>query len=237
MPNSLAHNRRKSGLYAGGLSHLKAARLLRIGMERGRFKLADQYSRFEALAKVEKNGRDFRVRSRQRDRGTVVVALHGGRIEPGTSEIAEAIAGEDFSFYSFEGTKPRHNGRLHITSTRFDEPRCLKLVANAERVVTIHGEESGDKIVFLGGRDADALTRLRGILEGRGFCVQIHRSPRLQGLDQLNICNRGTRRAGIQLELSRALRRSFFRSLSTAGRATRTGRFDEFVGAVREAIS
>jgi phage replication-related protein YjqB (UPF0714/DUF867 family) len=185
----------------------------------------------------EESGRDFRVRSWQREGGTAVVALHGGRIEPGTSEIAEAIAGPDFSFYAFEGAKARHNGRLHITSTCFDEPRCLNLVANAERVVTIHGEDSRDKIVFLGGRDADALTRLRGTLERREFCVRIHRSPGLRGLDELNICNRGTRRAGIQLELSRGLRRSFFRSLSTAGSAARTERFYEFVAAVREAIT
>jgi phage replication-related protein YjqB (UPF0714/DUF867 family) len=66
--------------------------------------------------------------------------------------------------------------------------------------------------------------------------VKSHRNPRLQGLDRLNICNRGKRRAGIQLELSRGLRRSFFRSFSTAGRTTRTGRFDEFVAAVRDAI-
>ncbi len=198
--------------------------------------MADQYARFEALAKCEESGRDFRVRSCQRDEATVVVAPHGGRIEPGTSEIAEAIAGVDFSFYAFEGTKPRQNGRLHITSTRFDEPQCLNLVGKAEWVIAIHGEDSGDKIVFLGGRDRDALTRLRGTLERQGFCVKTHRNPRLQGLDQSNICNRGKRRAGIQLELSRGLRRSFFRSLSTAGRATHTGRFDEFVAAVRDAI-
>jgi phage replication-related protein YjqB (UPF0714/DUF867 family) len=198
--------------------------------------LADRYASFEALSECERSGRDFGVRAFRRNERTVVVAPHGGRIEPGTSEIAEAIAGEDFCFYAFEGTKPRHNVRLHITSTRFDEPQCLNLVSNSERVVTVHGEDSREKVVFLGGRDADALTRLRGTLERRGFCVKIHRNPRLQGLDQLNICNRGKRRAGIQLELSRGLRRSFFRSLSTAGRATRTVRFEEFVAAVRDAI-
>ena len=34
---------------------------------------------------------------------------HGGGIEPGTSEVADAIAGEEFSFYAFEGLKSSDN--------------------------------------------------------------------------------------------------------------------------------
>jgi len=199
--------------------------------------MTDQYSRFEALARREVDGRDFRVRSCQRDGPTIVVAPHGGRIEPGTSEIAEAIAGADLSFYAFEGTKPRHNGWLHITSTRFDEPQCLKLIASVERVVTIHGENSLDKIVFLGGRDVGGLAHLSAALERRGFSVRKHRIRALQGLAPSNICNRGKGRAGIQLELSRGLRSTLFRSLSTEGRTTRTQRFHEFIAAVRDAIT
>ena len=198
--------------------------------------MADRYARFEALARCEVDGRDFRVRSYQRDVPTIVVAPHGGRIEPGTSEIAEAIAGADLSFYAFEGTKPRNNGWLHITSTRFDEPRCLKLIATVEHVVTIHGENSPDKIVFLGGRDVDGLAYLSATLERRGFNARKHRCLALQGLAPSNICNRGKGRAGIQLELSRGLRRTFFRSLSAEGRAARTERFEEFIAAVRDAI-
>ena len=111
--------------------------------------MTDQYSRFEALARCEVDGRDFRVRSCQRDGATIVVAPHGGRIEPGTSEIAEAIAGADLSFYAFEGTRSRDNGWLHITSTRFDEPQCLKLIASVERVVTVHGETASTRSSFL----------------------------------------------------------------------------------------
>ncbi|WP_261338761.1 poly-gamma-glutamate hydrolase family protein [Rhizobium leguminosarum] len=35
-----------------------------------------------------------------------IVAPHRGHIEPHTSEIAAAIAGEDFSLYLFEGLNP-----------------------------------------------------------------------------------------------------------------------------------
>ena len=44
---------------------------------------------------------------------------------PLSDAIAAAIAGTDFSYYCFRGCKPEKNGRLHITSHRFDEPECV----------------------------------------------------------------------------------------------------------------
>ena len=32
----------------------------------------------------------------------------------------------EYDFYTFEGLMPKHNERLHITSTVFDEPTLLK---------------------------------------------------------------------------------------------------------------
>lgn len=43
-------------------------------------------------------------------------APHGGGIEPGTSEIADAIGGERGSFYTFGGLKSSGTADLHITS-------------------------------------------------------------------------------------------------------------------------
>ena len=176
------------------------------------------------------------MRSRPSRATIVVLAPHGGSIEPGTSEIARAIAGVDFSFYAFEGKKKQHNNRLHITSTRFDEPICLALVAGSECAIAIHGENSDEKVVFLGGRDEVKIRRLDDVLKQHGFCVRAHKSPRLQGTDLANICNRGRAQAGVQIELSNGLRRSFFRSLSPKGRRTPTRRLREFVTAVREAL-
>src|SRR5580698_7765372 len=110
--------------------------------------MADKYANFGELAKAEKR---FLVRSKLRNTSsTVVVAPHGGKIEPGTSEIAEAIAGQNLSFYAFEGDKGQNNASLHITSTNFDEPRCLALVARSVRVVAIHGKAGDDDVVLLG---------------------------------------------------------------------------------------
>src|SRR5260370_3502976 len=134
--------------------------------------MKDRYANFGQLAGSEKRGQDFRVRSRARAAVTVVVALHGGEIEPGTSEIAEAIAGANLSFYAFEGIKAKHNRRLHITSTNFNEPGCLDLVAVSKRVVTIHGKDSERPIVILGGRDKGTAQRLRKSLQHAGVPVK-----------------------------------------------------------------
>ncbi len=198
--------------------------------------MVDKYASFSELTKNANEGRDFRVRLREQRGATVVIAPHGGGIEPGTSEIAEAIAADDLSFYAFEGTKSSDNGDLHITSTRFDEPRCVGLVGASPRAISVHGEDSQRQVVFLGGRDAETLKRLRTSLVAKGFRVEQHENPDLQGEDQANICNRSSNGAGLQLELSKGLRRSFFQSLSKSGRRTKTERFHKFVAAVREII-
>ena len=198
--------------------------------------MADKYKSFDALRRDRRQCQDFRIRSRDLNSATVIVAPHGGGIEPGTSEIAEAIAGNDMSFYVFEGTMRSNNKELHVASTRFDEPACLALVGAAERVITIHGENCRDQVVFVGGRDTRGVNLLHGVLGSQGFVVRRHESPGLQGLDPSNICNRGRLGAGIQFELSYGLRRSLFRSLLAAGRELPTERFKRFVGIVREAI-
>ena len=68
-----------------------------------------------------------------------MIAPHGGKIEPGSSEIAAAIAGESHSLYSFDGLRRRPHRDLHITSTNFDEPRCENLIATHDIVVSMHG--------------------------------------------------------------------------------------------------
>src|SRR5260370_42604544 len=108
--------------------------------------MQDKYKSFSVLAKSEVEGRDYRIHIRKCDGATVVLAIHGGGIEAGTSEVAEAIAADELSFYAFEGIKARGNGDLHITSHRFDEPQCLALVTGSPRVVSIHGENSESPI-------------------------------------------------------------------------------------------
>jgi len=195
-----------------------------------------RYKSFPALAEREVEGRDYRIGLRKRRGAIVVIAIHGGGIEAGTSEVADGIAADDLSFYAFEGIKSRRNRDLHITSHLFDEPQCRALVNEAPGVISIHGENSKRQVVFLGGRDRDRLNALRESLTSRGFRLETHKKLRLQGLDPRNICNRAKNGCGVQLELSFGLRCSFFKSLSKTGRLSKTERFDLFVTAVREAV-
>ena len=134
--------------------------------------MADRYRNFADLAAHEKEDLDFRIRSDERHGPAAVIAPHGGGIEPGTSELAEAIAGDDLSFCSFEGLKKRGNGVLHITSSRFDEPNALALVAASPAAVALHGElDCPDQVVFLGGLDKELGKRIQAGLEAAGLPV------------------------------------------------------------------
>ena len=207
--------------------------------------MADTYPNFEALSAAETSGVDYDILVRRETVAFAIVAPHGGGIEGGTSELADAVAdpapgetgGNRHSFYAFEGLKRRGNGVLHITSTCFNEPMCLTLIGACARVVTIHGEEStGDVEIFVGGLD-DTLGRcVTQELEADGFTVGVHPDGDLQGRDLRNLCNRGTTRAGLQLELSRGVRLTMFESLSAEGRKHKKPRFGVFVIALRRAL-
>lgn len=195
------------------------------------------YANFAQLKAAEREGVDFCVCVVSREgASTVVLAPHGGGIEPGTSEVAKAIAEDDLPFVTFEGRKPTGNACLHIRSTNFDEPRCLELVQGADNVLAIHGEGSEEPIVFLGGRDAKLGARIRAALEKDGYRVEVHEKPDLQGVAVTNVCNRGRRGAGVQLELSFGMRKMFFASLSAAGRKKPTLELAKFAAAVRKGL-
>jgi phage replication-related protein YjqB (UPF0714/DUF867 family) len=194
----------------------------------------DVYANFAQLEEAEREGVDFCITATRREKAVIaVVAPHGGEIEPGTSEAARAIAADDLSLALFEGRKSAGNARLHITSTRFDEPRCLALVRASDRILTVHGEGSAAPVVFLGGRDRALGRRIRSALEKHGYRVEIHANPALQGLAAENICNRGRRGAGVQFELSLGLRRMLFESLNAEGLKKPAAELARFAAAVR----
>jgi phage replication-related protein YjqB (UPF0714/DUF867 family) len=168
--------------------------------------MLDKYAEYAELALTEVPGRDYRVVAVERPESAVaVIAPHGGSIEIGTSEIATLIAGGEHSLFSFEGLKPYGRNRdLHITSHRFNHPECLALVSRCKVVLAIHGCR-GESGIFIGGLDVALKELLAHRLGAAGFRT-VTEGHRYLGVNPLNICNRGARGRGAQLEFTRDLR-------------------------------
>jgi phage replication-related protein YjqB (UPF0714/DUF867 family) len=163
------------------------------------------YRNFRELADHETEGQDYRIRIELRDPRILIMAPHGGKIEPTTAEIAEAIAGIDYSFYSFDGLKT-DSRMLHIESHLFDEPRALQAARKADVVITVHGQlNQKEEFVMVGGLNEDLRSKIATQLEAASFQT---RPPAegLMGNDPMNICNRGKSKQGVQLEVSRKVR-------------------------------
>jgi phage replication-related protein YjqB (UPF0714/DUF867 family) len=167
---------------------------------------SDKYGSFEELARCEVEHLDYRITAIARPHSSVlVIAPHGGMIEAGTSEIAASIAGDDYSFFGFEGHKPRGSNRdLHITSHRFDHPDCLAMAARCDIVLCVHGCV-GQSQIHVGGRELELSAQLARELADAGFTVEAQ-SAKYPGQHPRNICNRGLRQKGAQLEITYDLR-------------------------------
>jgi len=164
------------------------------------------YRSFAELAVAEERGRDWWSRRRRRPSRVAVIAPHGGRLEQGTDAIAEAIAGRDFASYVFLAMRRGGgNPRLHVTSRLFDDPRCLDLLRGRDVVLAVHGCGAPGETVFLGGLDAELKGRLAAAFRAAGLDAREHGHP-WPGRHPDNVCNRGRRGAGVQLELTWDLR-------------------------------
>ena len=167
-----------------------------------------EHPSFIALAAAHVEGRDFNRLVRPVEQSSVVViAPHGGRIEPRTESIAAQIAGTDFNLYCFISHLPAQSANLHITSRNFDDPACLTLVASCTYVVAVHGWSGQREALLIGGLD----TALGGRLARSARTIGVEtltKSAALSGTHPRNICNRGASGRGVQLELTMALRRS-----------------------------
>lgn len=170
---------------------------------------AKNFKSFADLACSYRENEDYRITCQPRDDALVcIVAPHGGNIEPNTSEIARAIAGSELSLYLFEGIRPTDNyAALHLTSHYFDEPNCLKMLASCDDVVAIHGCDVEGEVVLIGGLDNALVNELHAAISEIGITCKVggHAFP---ATNPVNICNRGRRKMGVQLELSRELRQS-----------------------------
>ena len=190
------------------------------------------YKSYNEMTKFETEHLDFERRVARRWSPFAIIAPHGGGIEPGTTELAKAIAGWTYSYYSFEGIKISGNELLHITSTHFDEPKCLNLLESAEVAIAVHGCEGRDAMVQIGGLHDELGTRLMDALNAMGIPA-VKAEADLAGQQPENICNMARSGMGVQMELSTGLRRSMFAGLDRTERLRTRPGFKTFVQAVR----
>ncbi|MDK4714932.1 poly-gamma-glutamate hydrolase family protein [Rhizobium sp. CNPSo 4039] len=173
-------------------------------------RLPDRYNSFSALREHETEGVDYRIHIEDRSSNVAVIAPHGGFIEPATSEVALAIADERFSLYRFEGLDAvRLHHELHVTSENFDEPIANGLVGSSSIVVAVHGRTDRDDPLtsWIGGLDTSLRDRIVEALRLNGFVAAARmKGEALAGASAGNVCNRGKRQAGVQLEIPRGVR-------------------------------
>ena len=204
--------------------------------------MADLYASYTALAAAEIEGVDYERRTVTVSGATwCAIAIHGGGIEGGSGEAARAVAAGLMNHYEFAGIQAANNFEdLHVTSTNFDEPIAQAQVAAARRCLSFHGYV-GDGVTpetSIGGLDTVLVARVTAALTAAGFRV-VTAASEIAGTNPSNICNLTSTSAGVQLEMSRALRESFFPG-NTTSRAVRdsgqrTEVFNRYVAAVRSA--
>jgi len=164
----------------------------------------EAFRSFEELRRSHIEGVDYRVEERRGAINLLCAAWHGGRMELGSDILANAIAGERFHYYAFSALIP-HSGRgdhpLHITSSRFNEPRLLRIAEASDMVFAIHccSTAEGSRRIFIGGGARDGIKE--GLIESlRAHDFNAGADRLFPGLHPSNPCNRG-QRLGVQIEI------------------------------------
>lgn len=148
---------------------------------------------------------EFRMEVSEGESGILIASIHGGNIEPGTSEMARAIGGDEHSRVDFQGLREGdeiYNWPLHVTSTNFSEPQADEAVGQSRICLSLHANmgRSG-RFIYIGGRNRRLHRMLEVAYKERGFSV---RPPyqTARGVDPRNYVNRAAEQ-GVQLTFSR----------------------------------
>jgi phage replication-related protein YjqB (UPF0714/DUF867 family) len=195
------------------------------------------------------NGRDFRVAfGDSKIEVCLLIAPHGGGIEPGSSEIMRTVAeAGGWAWYEFAGFLRKGNKDiLHMASTDFDEPTLKSMLPQAGFVIAFHGaSESAEPIVYVGGKwelgRRTVMASMNGSFSEHGIrsvdAIDGASAEHLRGLDDLNIVNLGKRAEGIQLEFSRGARDLLFPpDSSREARGRRSAKLRPLAASIHAAI-
>lgn len=214
---------------------LATAVLFTFGIGASTYAFTTGYHDFAELSASEAAA-DYTIKTTDIGSATTVLALHGGGIERGTSELVEALSGYGkYNTYSFEGLKTADNGSLFLKAIDFDEPTAVSLVQDSDYTVTIVGAEGDGEVTYIGGQNKLLAELIRLHLITKGYNVQTLSVPdRIAGIMNSNIVNQNElfndsyQLGGVQIALSKGLRDKL---------VTDAGTLSNYSGAINEALS
>ncbi|EHL09217.1 hypothetical protein HMPREF0322_00099 [Desulfitobacterium hafniense DP7] len=214
---------------------LAVALVFTFGIGASAYALTPGYHSFAELSAAEAAA-DYTIKTNDIGSDTTVLALHGGGIERGTSELVEALNGYGkYNTYSFEGLKAADNGSLFLRAVEFDEPTAVSMVQDSDYTVSVVGAAGDDEITYIGGQNKLLAELIKLHLTTKGYQVQTLSVPdRIAGILDSNIVNQNQlfkdsyRLGGVQIAVSKGLRDKL-----AADPASLTG----YAGAIDDALS
>lgn len=188
----------------------------------------------EALKENETENVDWDKSHADNESPVLIIAPHGGSIEPHTDIIATAIGGDNFNLFIFRGLRRKNKDPwLHVTSTKYEEDDLMPLQKKSQIALAVHGaanrEGYAPLVTFMGGGNEKYRDLISARLHAYGFATIEAPSP-LNGSTPTNLVNRcgpGQNLAGIQLEISRGERDAL---------ADNPARLARYAKAVREVL-
>ncbi|WP_436861746.1 poly-gamma-glutamate hydrolase family protein [Staphylococcus caeli] len=180
----------------------------------------DYYKSMTDLYNDTKEGIDWKKDTRDSGSRVLIVAPHGGNIEQGTTELTKLVADDgNYDYFSFEAIRPSNNTQLHVTSTHYDDATLHEMIEDRTATISIHGAQGDEPSVYLGGAKSPLRDAIQSQLENKGFVVKVP-PEYLGGANSNNFINKVDGSTGVQLELTTALRKAFFKdgNSSTAAR-------------------
>ena len=167
------------------------------------------------MTQLEKTteGVDWRKDTKHRESKVLIVAPHGGSIEQGTTELTKALADKGNYDYSFEGIRPKNNSELHVTSTHYDDPTLNQMIKTVLQLFRFMA--AGTEEIISWWAPFRFKKCYREATCGCGFTVKVP-PEYLGGQNNKNFINKGDNNTGVQLELTTALRKAFFKNGDTS---------------------
>ncbi|MFC0137937.1 hypothetical protein CD127_06945 [Staphylococcus petrasii] len=209
----------------------------------GEVKPTDTYRSMSELFAHTTEGKDWIKERSNRNSNALIIAPHGGNIEKGTTELAKSIANKgNYDYYAFNAIRDYKNNELHVTSTNYDDKDLINSNYNRDVSIAIHGMSDAQyyNTVLVGGRNFRLMDLISQELKGLNYIVK-EPTGYLAGRDKRNVVNFNKNGMGIQLEITRDIRKSFFKDGNDLAKARKdvnnwTPEMDNFATAINNAI-